>query len=433
MINKSKNNFEDFLKSSLENYSADYNEADWISLEEKLNKTLPNKKWNTGKVIFTGIAATVIIAVVFWINNKPSGTSNNHIPANKNIHNDKSNSQTIENNSAEDNTSTKVAETASINLSDDSKTDNTKTHLEKAIVAGNEKSENNSANTYKNINVDAVNDKKENTTQPIQNSNSGTYTPVKQVRIFADKQNVCVNDIIKFSCEVPDCKKYLWDFGDDNFSNEKFPSHKYSNWGNYKVKLTAVSSDGKEYNSEYENLIAVNQLPTAEIVSNQNSSELYFVDFEAKSFDAVSFYWNLGDGTQKAENKFTHLFRHKGNYIIKLTSKNAMGCESTATKNIAINEDFNLQAPNAFSPNGDGKNDTWIPLSLQNGDYEFYLNIFDKSGKLVYSTKNKNQPWDGRNIETNEMVKSGESFVWIAIVKNINGKDSEFKGSIVVY
>lgn len=55
----------------------------------------------------------------------------------------------------------------------------------------------------------------------------------------------------------------------------------------------------------------------------------------------------------------------------------------------------NVSIPNAFSPNGDDKNDFFHPLT--NAVFEEYsFRIYDRWGKLVFDTKNSNDRWDGR-------------------------------------
>ncbi len=51
--------------------------------------------------------------------------------------------------------------------------------------------------------------------------------------------------------------------------------------------------------------------------------------------------------------------------------------------------------PNAFSPNGDGKNDFLNP-DLQPGQTLLVMEIFDRWGKLVYNNTNLEKGWDGR-------------------------------------
>jgi gliding motility-associated-like protein len=54
-----------------------------------------------------------------------------------------------------------------------------------------------------------------------------------------------------------------------------------------------------------------------------------------------------------------------------------------------------MKIPNAFSPNNDGINDKWTVEALK--DYvAARMDIFDRSGRLIYSAKGPNSSWDGK-------------------------------------
>jgi gliding motility-associated-like protein len=83
--------------------------------------------------------------------------------------------------------------------------------------------------------------------------------------------------------------------------------------------------------------------------------------------------------------------------------------------------------PNAFSPNGDGKNEK---LSLfSNCKMEMvHLRVFSRWGDLVYEEKSENPSWDGQF--RGQKVKSGVFLVKIEYVaKNENGE--EVRGSLL--
>lgn len=51
---------------------------------------------------------------------------------------------------------------------------------------------------------------------------------------------------------------------------------------------------------------------------------------------------------------------------------------------------------NAFSPNGDGFNDTWKINRIESFD-SASINVYDRWGQRVYKTIGYNEPWDGTN------------------------------------
>jgi len=79
-------------------------------------------------------------------------------------------------------------------------------------------------------------------------------------------------------------------------------------------------------------------------------------------------------------------------YTLKLTGDG--GC--TVSKDIFVLVLKPPKAPNAFSPNGDGINDTWIIQQLERYP-DATVDVFDRYGQLVYASINYTIPWDGRS------------------------------------
>jgi gliding motility-associated-like protein len=53
-----------------------------------------------------------------------------------------------------------------------------------------------------------------------------------------------------------------------------------------------------------------------------------------------------------------------------------------------------ILVPNAFSPNGDGVNDTWIITNLS-AYPGASVDVFNRYGQPVFHSENYNKPWDG--------------------------------------
>lgn len=80
-------------------------------------------------------------------------------------------------------------------------------------------------------------------------------------------------------------------------------------------------------------------------------------------------------------------------YRVKVS--NASGCSSTGSITIQVNDDYSSIRPsNILTPNGDGKNDTWVVKNL-----DLYPNstvsIFDRGGRLLNKVNHYNNDWDG--------------------------------------
>ena len=76
-----------------------------------------------------------------------------------------------------------------------------------------------------------------------------------------------------------------------------------------------------------------------------------------------------------------------------LTATSIAGCGmSSDTVNVFVYKKVFI--PNAFTPNADGKNDTWfIPALSSFKDFEVY--VYNRYGELVFHSRNENRAWDG--------------------------------------
>lgn len=57
---------------------------------------------------------------------------------------------------------------------------------------------------------------------------------------------------------------------------------------------------------------------------------------------------------------------------------------------------LNIVIPNAFSPNGDGQNDTWLIKNIENYPNST-VDIYNRSGERLYSSIGYDIPWDGKS------------------------------------
>ncbi len=79
------------------------------------------------------------------------------------------------------------------------------------------------------------------------------------------------------------------------------------------------------------------------------------------------------------------------NYVLKVTSANGCGY-AIDTMHIFWYKDIFI--PSAFSPNGDGLNDTWKIPAL-NAFSSFELSVFNRYGEIVFQSKSTSLAWDG--------------------------------------
>ena len=86
---------------------------------------------------------------------------------------------------------------------------------------------------------------------------------------------------------------------------------------------------------------------------------------------------------------------------------------------------IDLRVPNAFTPNGDGINDTWeIPVLNTISDID--VKVFNRWGNAVFKSDDYSAPWDGKF--NGKDVGTGTFYYVI----RLNSFDQTFKGSITI-
>lgn len=102
--------------------------------------------------------------------------------------------------------------------------------------------------------------------------------------------------------------------------------------------------------------------------------------------------WNLGDSTVTKTTAITHSYGNLLNHWVTLHMVSAEGC--IADDSLYVYPPGGIYFPLAFTPDGDGFNDTFGPVN--SSIEEFNMTIFDRWGHLVYTSEDVNKMWDGK-------------------------------------
>lgn len=145
--------------------------------------------------------------------------------------------------------------------------------------------------------------------------------------------------------------------------------------------------------------------------------------------------WNFGDvfsNVNEVENvsEVTHDYTHSGFYTITLTATDSLGCMDSVKVRVSVEVPYFFYIPNAFSPDGDGVNETFAPKGEGVDPDQYSMQIFDRAGMLIYSTHNPYDYWDGRN-KYGQMCPEGV-YIFIIRLVNLNGDDKEYTGSVTL-
>jgi len=116
--------------------------------------------------------------------------------------------------------------------------------------------------------------------------------------------------------------------------------------------------------------------------------------FTNGSIGATKYLWRFGDGDSSTQVNPLHQYNASGNFNTCLMAINEFGCIDTVCQNVPAIVIPLLDVPNAFSPNGDGKNDQVRVRGFGIGKMMF--RIYNRWGQVVFESTDPNQGWDGR-------------------------------------
>ncbi|MCB0739827.1 MAG: gliding motility-associated C-terminal domain-containing protein [Chitinophagaceae bacterium] len=105
------------------------------------------------------------------------------------------------------------------------------------------------------------------------------------------------------------------------------------------------------------------------------------------------------------------------------------GCELSDTINIEVENCLQyIYFPNSFTPNNDGLNDFFKPL-ISGALTKYELLVYNRWGQLVFTTKNKNEGWNGilKGVQQNNTV-----FVWLCKYQFYGMPEKLIKGVVTI-
>lgn len=116
-------------------------------------------------------------------------------------------------------------------------------------------------------------------------------------------------------------------------------------------------------------------------------------------------------------------------YLIEHQCENYLGCADTQNRTFSIKSPSEFYVPNAFTPNGDGVNDVFIPKGFKIEKLE--LLIFNRWGELIFETNDMNKGWNGKT-KFNRIAPDGLYTYFITAIDVYQNK-YEYIGSVHLF
>lgn len=173
--------------------------------------------------------------------------------------------------------------------------------------------------------------------------------------------------------------------------------------------------------------VTINVVPPVPAFAGNDTIVIKGRPFQLNGAGGVRYEWSPADGLSNPSipNPVTNIDRTFTYHLKVYTPEGCMGEDDINLRFMAGPE---IYVPNAFSPNGDGRNDIFRPLPVGITRLD-YFRIYNRWGELVYSTNEYLKGWDGR--QRGGQAANG-TYVWVVGGLNETGQMVEYKGTVVL-
>lgn len=236
---------------------------------------------------------------------------------------------------------------------------------------------------------------------------------------------ICVGEPVFFKDTLaPYVQSFSWDFGDgkrlDDIHN---PSHSWDKQGNYTVWLIGnyliCPSDSVSKLISVDAYPVVNLGPDTMICPGVTGAILLA---NLNNTGSLSNLWSTGETSNAIS------ISQPGHYWLQETSNNG---ECKTIDSIWVKRDCYLNIPNSFSPNGDGRNDYFLPREiLSSGLTSFTMNIYNRWGENIFTASSiDGRGWDGKYNGVDQNVGV---YVYVIDAKFINNVSKQYTGNVTL-
>jgi gliding motility-associated-like protein len=223
---------------------------------------------------------------------------------------------------------------------------------------------------------------------------------------------------------------YTWTFEDGTVSHDMSAVHVFHTPGQFEVNLTIVNQYGCQSVAATSGFITVN--PQAVASFNSDKTEVTTIDpvfhFTNTSQNASEYEWHFGDGDLTYVTSPTHSYDTYGQFTVTLNANNEYNCPDQEHLVVNVKPSFELFVPNAFTPDGDEFNNTFLASGYGILETDFTMEIYDRWGELIFESHNMQIGWDGSYAGT-ERVQDG-TFTWVIRFKDLTHTLHERNGHL---
>ncbi len=200
--------------------------------------------------------------------------------------------------------------------------------------------------------------------------------------------------------------------------------------------VDVTDANGCTATGNAEHLVFLQPPPSAVFAANPPTTDSDHPDitFTPEHHGYTNYAWAIdglatGDGDPWT-NRFNDYFG--GRYEVCLTVHDSVECTASYCLPVTVNAPVQIDVPNAFTPDGDGRNDDFLPIitGTDGTGYEFL--IFDRWGEKVFGSDELGEAWNGA-LNNGGAVLPQDVYVWSLRVGNgVTADRKELRGHVTL-
>jgi gliding motility-associated-like protein len=237
----------------------------------------------------------------------------------------------------------------------------------------------------------------------------------------------CTNSPVLFTGRQLDTKttiaRWNWTVSDNTGLLGQNQSHTFAKPGEYAYQLSAEATNGCQ-SQKFASTLFINE---AIALAGNDTAVIMDKPFQLSGNGNGSFDWFPASGLSDPHIKDPVTVLSADRQYV-LTVRTAEGCQAKDSILIKVYKGPYVYVPNAFTPNGDGKNDWLKPVYVGIRKLDFFR-IFNRWGNLVFSTEDMGRGWNG--MEKGKTL-ANETYIYAIQVTDNTDRKVLYKGSLTI-
>ncbi|CAN5912356.1 hypothetical protein BH11BAC7_BH11BAC7_14360 [soil metagenome] len=248
---------------------------------------------------------------------------------------------------------------------------------------------------------------------------------VPALSFTADTTHGCSPLLVNFTIDTTGFggAAFLWNFDDNGTTSTGVnPAHSFTTPGCHDVSLTVTVPPGCAVTQFYPCMIRTLPHPGASFVATPIITDILnpTIELDNTSSGGNDWFWTYGDSTSSVFYEQDHTYGVPGNYPIYLIVMNDSGCTDTARIDIIVRDYHTFYVPNAFTPDGNGRNEVFQPEFTNILESGYTMMIFDRWGNLVFDTHDVKEGWNGQAKNSGKQMEIGVYVYKISFTDNMD-------------